>query len=71
MNKNFMAVAKLGESERDLMVSTDTIFNAYTLLKKQKINKKWGFSLDDMYEVNCNWEKVEEKILEERCQIIE
>ena len=59
MQKNFMAIAKQGELERELKITTSNIVNAYMLLKKQKTNKKWDFELKDMYEVNVNWEKIE------------
>jgi len=74
MQRNFMAVAKQGELERELKVTTKDAMTAFLLLKKQKINKKWNFDFKDVYEVNINWEKVEvveEVVLEEEVSNIE
>jgi len=58
MQKNFVVVAKQGELDRELRVETSNQRNAYSILRKQKINKKWDFKEEDVREVDKDWNEI-------------
>jgi len=58
MQKNFAVVAKQGELDRELRVETSNQRNAYSILRKQKINKKWDFKEEDVREVDKDWNEI-------------